>query len=205
MEHINESIDLLVLYDDDDDDNEDRDLLVRMPSWNIRSTRPLYSVREKDLHTVRAYFAKKNWILLSVFSTVNTMYLCRRRDIEEKVSEHFRRTQAYLLLQEQQTTDEHSVNDRLRRLVAVIQSMINRLWLRRDLTNEQLHYFTYIEADENSFSSLMFVPDTQHVSSRKLVTWGRHPCCCCFLFGFSDGRAISTLVSWWTAGSSRYC
>ena len=164
MEYINESVDLIVLYDDDD--NEQKDLLVRMPPWNSRSARPLYSFREKDLHTVRAYFAKKNRVLLSVYSTVNTMYLCHRKELEEKVSEHFQRTQAYLLLKEQHMASTADVNDHLRRLVAVVQSMVNRLWLRRDLTDEQYHHFTDYDADENNLSSLMFVPDTQHVSSR---------------------------------------
>ena len=200
MEYINKSVDLIVLYDDDDD-NEQKDLLVRMPPWNSRSARPLYSVREKDLHIVRAYLAKKNWVLLSVYSTVNTMYLCHRRAIEQEVNEHFQRTQAYLLLREQHTTDESNVNDHLRRLVAVVQSMVNRLWLRRDLTYEQYHYFTYYDADENSLSSLMFVPDTQHVSSRTDHT----AMSSLLLFGFSDGRAISTLVSRWTTDPSRYC
>src|SRR5271156_3747070 len=99
MDQINESVDILVQYGGDNDQT-DRSQMIKLPELNFLSTRPLYSIQQQNIISIRKYFKDKNWLLLSTYATLNTMYLCNQIELEQKVSEHFLQTQAYTLIQE---------------------------------------------------------------------------------------------------------
>ena len=104
MDHINESVDVIVQYAAND--NSAARQMSPLPLSGFISSRPLYSIQQQDIFSMRQYFREKNWLLLPTYANFNTMYLCPVREFEEKVSEPLLRSNSYRLIREYSATNK---------------------------------------------------------------------------------------------------
>lgn len=171
MDTIYTSANLLVHFDDDAGDNNDT--LVQLPMWHGEAARPLYSVSLKDLSLIRDASPSNDWLVLSVYSTVNIVYVCQRDEFDQKVAEHFQDSQAYVRIEERFTMCDQSVRHTLRSLVKLVQTELCCLLRQHALTRMQYRQLMRYHVDDNYLSSLTFVPDTHQVTIH---------CSCCSPF-----------------------
>jgi len=164
MDQINESVDILVQHRADDD-HSNQVQMIKLPQLNFISTRPLYSIQQRDILSIREYFKDKNWLLLQTYTTMNTMYLCNKHEFEQKLSEYFIQTNAYTLIKECSEMNQDDLQKIFSRIVNQIDLKLYNLLHRRHITLIQYcRMLSSGKRDENQINSIIFLPDIRMVS-----------------------------------------
>ncbi|CAF3316270.1 unnamed protein product [Rotaria sp. Silwood2] len=96
-------------------------------------------------------------VLLDMFNS-NTIYLCDKYEMDEKVSKHMTQTGAYSLIQELNETNPIYVQQHLNKGVEQVTSLLNDLLERQCLTNIQVQQMS-VQRSIVQMDYLYFLPD----------------------------------------------
>jgi hypothetical protein len=148
--------------------------MIKLPPLIPTSTRPLYSIQQRNIASIRQYFKEKNWLLLSTYATMNTMYLCNKIEFEQKLSEYLIQTKAFTFMKDCSEIDQDDVKCFFNDLNRYIEEILFYLLFHHQITMEQYTQMKYTsKRSEIPINSIIFLPDTRMVS----VTF-----CCLLIF-----------------------
>jgi hypothetical protein len=160
MDQINESVDIIVQYGRADHIEK----MIKLPYLNFISTRPLYSIQQRDIVSIRQYFNDKNFLLLPTYATMNKMYLCDKTEMDQKVAEHFLQTKAYTLIHDCIDMNQDELQTLFNVIIHQIDSKLLKLFRRHRITIKQYgQMLSTSKRDENQINSMIFLPDTRTV------------------------------------------
>ncbi len=138
---------------------------VNLTYLSLREGQPDHiqvSQKTIDGHKFQQEVKDNGGILLDMFNS-NTIYMCEKKEMDEKVSQHMIRTGAYSLIQELNETNSNYVQQHLNKIVEQVTLLLNDLHTRQCLTDIQVQQMS-IERSLVQMDYLYYLPDAHQVS-----------------------------------------
>lgn len=128
-----------------------------------REERTLNLIPLADAAVYQRALIEQGNILLDVFNS-NGIYLCERREMNEKVSQHMTQTGAYLLMEQLNNANRTCVGQYLNQMVEEVNSLVDNLHECQGLSDIQVQQMRIVELSKVQMNYLFFLPDPRQVS-----------------------------------------
>ena len=178
--------------DDDDDDDEETDWIkivddedLSLPtssseqqqqqleetsSFNRRQRYPLVLLHKKKyIQRIQHELEDKDYVLLKAYNS-HTYYLCQTNEMEQKVSEHMIRTNAYTLIEHNKYEEKYKkfVHFPLNALIRRVTTALDELNRKKSISHiqfQQLHF----DKSKVKIDHLSFQPDVHEVKYLSII------------------------------------
>ena len=166
VENIAQAVDIVVPWMQKHHENQgDPDIaekIVNISGYRVHG-RPVYQITQrKYLPSIRRQLQANHRILSTTYSTY-AYYSCHRTEMEQKVVQHMKRTNAYRVIMEFNNKNLHHLDRILKHIEETMITTLNQLFHDKLITETQWQRLL-VKRTNSRLDTLYFLPDTRQVT-----------------------------------------
>ena len=166
VEKITQAVDIVVpwmqKHHKDQGHHDIDEKIVDVSGYRVHGLSVYQITQRKYLPSIRRHLQANHRILSTTDSTY-AYYSCERTEMEQKVVEHMKRTNAYRLIMELNDKNQHHLDGVLKHINEKIIATLNQLFHDKLITKAQWQRLL-VKRTNSRFDTLYFLPDTRQVA-----------------------------------------